>query len=215
MWNKTWGFVPVKHDSAGTAFFETAADPFSANQHPVFSSNSSAGQSKQSEQTVSIGGGWNYTVASEISEVAFPGYGHNHWFITNGPKAAFGNNGAGSPDSYPGRDIEDWDKPHMIGRTSRKNGGNSHEDSNRQEGSYPYLNAEVGYFRSSGGSSSVNPLTWTEPHYYTIWETDQIVSPGTYSVTLQNLIKAYTLYSGGQLCPILQRFKYKLYFVAK
>ncbi|MAF25909.1 hypothetical protein CL634_10090 [bacterium] len=216
MWNKTWGFVPVKYDSAGNRFFESAAAPFKATQHPMFSDTGAIGiQQRESAQDTVLGGGFSYTTPSEISAAAFPGYGHNIWNITNGPKPAFGNNGGGSPNSYAGRDIEAYDKPWLVTRVNREQFGAGEEDADRQEASYPYLGAPVGYDRSDGHSGTVDPRTWETTHYYTIWDTDDVISPGTYSVTLQHGIRNSLKLILPNIYKYLYRHKYILYFVAK
>lgn len=219
--NRTWGFCPNKYNAAGTATaaFEEGVHPFGGlAMTDLFSRNQTtlneAGADPNTayfSMTAGSSSPWTYHEMSSASSVLWPNYENDIANITDiaGQTPLAGNK------VYTGIPLAGWDQCRRVWRIHREANVAADYAALRNANCYPYLLADAGYWNSQGGTQpSVEPDDYTDSHFLTIWETDEIIAPGTgFNVTLQTSLGEVDLLS--MSVATIKQDDYTLHLIAK
>jgi len=220
MSESTWGMLPYKYDELDVvedlpelipAFENVTQAVFGAWSGPSYSAGhtdygtdsiadtkSLSYQQKESPHESDV---W-YKVLSTVSQAAWPEYENNIAALTDtigGTRSGgiIGNRyGEVAYQGIPGNGA--WDRVYEANRENRVDQNNLNAQSNRNIYKYPYVLGNAGFYRANDANDppvlGQDPLFFEDPHYLTIWETDEIITPGdTYEVTLTGPLRAETV----------------------
>jgi hypothetical protein len=152
----------------------------------------------------SVGGSLVYhRNLSFVSQAAWPQYENDIAALTDTPGGTRSGGIIGNRSTAPGSAVYPgipsnaaWDMVAEASRENRVDEANVNAQSNRNKGKYPYVLGDAGFYAALDQNDppvlgADDPLDYEDPHYLTIWETDEIITPGdTYEVTLSGPLSA-------------------------